>query len=103
MMKVIALVIAVGTAMRRLFSVARVVVPHDHVLVIGGPKEEAIVERCVFTAGERLTVWETTEPGTSPRVFVIDERPEVGELSRAVLARFIPVFDAPPFTKPGSS
>lgn len=79
------------------------VVQSDSQLKFGGPRESDIVRVHGFKAGERLSIREVTDASGYPRMFVIDDYPELGALSRKTLAQILPEFDAPPYTKPGSS
>lgn len=85
-------------------SVAQIsaVVESDSQLKFGGPRECDTVRVRGFKAGERLSLREVTDASGYPRMFIIDEYPELGALSRKTLAQVLPEFDAPPYTKPGS-
>jgi len=58
-------------------------------LKVGGPKNPTVV--ATFEVGEKLTLKCISADGAYPVVYVIEERPDVGELTRGQLRSFLDI------------
>lgn len=69
------------------------IVGNDFALVSGGPvgKKQTVA---TFGAGDILTIIQVSASNEYPRMYRILERPKLGLLSRGVLAKFLPEFEA---------
>ena len=73
-------------------------VQHDFELTTGGPgfSKKRIM---IFREGIFLTVHRTTLFGEYPKMYCIEEYPQLGEISRAILSQFLIGFE--PDSEPG--